>query len=161
LGRIVSRSREDRGTAVIEFAIIAPILFLLVLGVLDFARALDYYNNLTQLAGQGARAAAVNQNPDSSGPSGQSIQTQIWNAAAPEMRSHTPPLQVCIDTMPSSTGDPVTVRARYQFNFLPGLSDLPKVIGLGPLPSNIELSASQTERFEAISPSFGGGCFSP
>ena len=53
------RLRSERGTAVVEFALVGPILFLLVLGILDFGRALNYYNTLTQLAGQGARAAAV------------------------------------------------------------------------------------------------------
>ena len=49
-----------------EFALIAPLLFLLLFGIIDFGRALDYYNQVTQLAGQGARAAAVNRNPDGS-----------------------------------------------------------------------------------------------
>ena len=56
--------RSERGTAVVEFALVAPLLFLIVFGIVDFGRALNYYNDLTQLAGQGARAAAVNRNPD-------------------------------------------------------------------------------------------------
>src|SRR6266853_249605 len=71
------RTRED-GPAVVEFALIAPLLFLLVGGVIDFARALNYYNDLTQLAGQGARAAIVASNPDGTGPAtATSVQCQL------------------------------------------------------------------------------------
>src|SRR5262249_11331792 len=56
--------RSERGTAVVEFALVAPLLFLLVFGIIEFGRILNAYNQLTQLAGQGARAAAVNRNPD-------------------------------------------------------------------------------------------------
>src|SRR6478736_8649423 len=58
------RARSERGTAVVEFALVAPLLFLIVFGVIEFGRVLNAYNQLTQLAGQGARAAAVNRNPD-------------------------------------------------------------------------------------------------
>ena len=57
-------ARSERGTAVVEFALIAPLLFLIVFGIIEFGRILNDYNQLTQLAGQGARAAAVNRNPD-------------------------------------------------------------------------------------------------
>ena len=63
-GRFRALRRDQRGTALVEFALIAPLLFLLLFGIIDFGRALDYYNQVTQLAGQGARAAAVNRNPD-------------------------------------------------------------------------------------------------
>ena len=57
-------ARSERGTAIVEFALIAPLLFFLVFGIIEFGRALNYYNDLTQLAGQGARAAIVSRNPD-------------------------------------------------------------------------------------------------
>src|SRR3954462_14142851 len=60
--------RNERGTAVVEFALVSIPLFLLVLGIVDFGRALNYYNNLTQLAAQGARSAVVDRNPDGTGP---------------------------------------------------------------------------------------------
>src|SRR5690349_9141530 len=81
--RLRALRRDQCGTAVVEFALVAPILFLLVFGILDFGRALNYYNQMTQLAGQGARAAAVDNNPDGTGPaSGKSIQNQLVNSYA-------------------------------------------------------------------------------
>ena len=52
------RNRED-GTAVVEFALIVPLLLLIVFGILDFGRALNYLNDSTQLARAGARWAVV------------------------------------------------------------------------------------------------------
>jgi len=145
-------ARGERGQALVEFALVALPLFLILFGIIDFARALNYYNDLTQLTGQGARAAAVNNNPDGSAASGMSIQNQLLaNLDSPEMKqTHNPAwLKICITTMPTTTGDPVTVTASYQFHFIP-------LIG-----TTLTLSASQTERFEGVSPSYSAGCVSP
>lgn len=55
--------RDDRGAAAVEFAIIAPLLFVLVFGIIDFGRALFTLNNLTSAVREGARFAAVRENP--------------------------------------------------------------------------------------------------
>lgn len=145
--------RDERGTALVEFALVALPLFLILFGIVDFARALNYYNDMTQLAGQGARAAAVNANPDGSAPSGFSIQNQLLGSLdSPELKAqHNPPwTTICISHMPTTTGDPVTVTASYEFHFIPLIS-----------PVTLTLSAAETQRFEALSPSYTGGCKSP
>lgn len=146
--------RDERGQALVEFALVALPLFLIIFGIIDFARALNYYNDLTQLAGQGARAAAVNANPDNSAASGVSIQTQLLqNLDSPEMQAiHNPAwTNICIASpLPVQTGDPVTVTASYQFHFIPLIHS-----------AAITLSASQTERFEALSPNYVAGCKHP
>lgn len=146
--------RDERGQALVEFALVALPLFLIIFGIIDFARALNYYNDLTQLAGQGARAAAVNANPDGTAASGTSIQTQLLgDLDSPEMQAkHSPAwTSICIaPQLPTQTGDPVTVTASYQFHFIPLVHS-----------AAITLSASETERFEALSPSYSAGCKSP
>ena len=147
-GRLRSFRRDERGQALVEFALVALPLFLIIFGIIDFARALNYYNDLTQIAGQGARAAAVNANPDSSTPSGKTIQTQLYNNLdSAEMRSAANHAEICITTMPTTTGDPVTVTASYDFHFIPIISSV-----------TLHLSASQTERFEGTTPSYSSGC---
>jgi Flp pilus assembly protein TadG len=47
------------GQALVEFALIAPILLLLVLGIVDFARAWMQYLAITDAAREGARVAVV------------------------------------------------------------------------------------------------------
>jgi Flp pilus assembly protein TadG len=51
--------RDERGAAMVEFAIIAPVLLLLVFGIVDFGRYFFLYNNLTNSAREGARLGAV------------------------------------------------------------------------------------------------------
>lgn len=51
--------RENRAAAMVEFAIVAPILFVLVFGIIDFGRVFFLYNNLTNAAREGARRGAV------------------------------------------------------------------------------------------------------
>jgi Flp pilus assembly protein TadG len=149
--------RDQRGVAVVEFALVAIPLFLIVFGILDFGRALQYYNDLTQIAGQGARAAAVNQNPQGGVANG-SFQNQLACEATPgELRSRV--AVKVLTPLPANPGDPVTVQASFVFNFFPYLT---QYVGM-------TITATQTERYESstIPPGFsnlndvtngGSGC---
>lgn len=137
---------EERGTSVVEFALVAPILFLLIFGIFDFGRALNYYNQETQLAGLGARAAAVNRDPaDTGAASGTNIQTELDGTYAKgELQNDT---TFCINPSTgavSEVGQPVTVTVSHQFHFLPLVG---AALGLGASPT-INIKASQTERQE-------------
>jgi len=59
----IRKLKDERATAVVEMALVLPILLLLSLGILDFGRAMNYKNDATQLANVAARYAAVNRNP--------------------------------------------------------------------------------------------------
>ncbi|AXG12322.1 TadE/TadG family type IV pilus assembly protein [Intrasporangium calvum] len=52
-------SVRDRGAAAVEMAIIFPLLFLVLAGIVDFGRAFFYQIQLTNAAREGARAAIV------------------------------------------------------------------------------------------------------
>jgi Flp pilus assembly protein TadG len=54
-----SRSRRERGAAAVEFAIIFPLLFLVIAGLVDFGRFFFDQIQLTNAAREGARAAIV------------------------------------------------------------------------------------------------------
>lgn len=132
--------RSERGTAVVEFALVAMPLCLIVFGILDFGRALNYYNDLTQISGQGARAAAVNQDP-LGGPAAVNFQHQLaCEGTTGELRNG---INVSITQTPTNTGDPVTVTSSYTFKYLGFLSSV------AGLPLTLTLSAAQTERYEA------------
>jgi len=55
-------ARED-GQALVELAIILPLLLALVFGIVQFALALNSANDETHLANEVARYATVNENP--------------------------------------------------------------------------------------------------
>jgi Flp pilus assembly pilin Flp len=50
---------DESGQAMVEFAIVATVLLLIITGILYFGRYLSFDENLTQLASEGARFAAV------------------------------------------------------------------------------------------------------
>ena len=53
--------RHDRGQSLVEFALVLPILLILLLGILDFGRAVAAYNSVSNGARSGARVAIVDQ----------------------------------------------------------------------------------------------------
>lgn len=57
---IFHRGRSDRGANLLEFAIVAPFLILLLLGVIEFGYFLGEFNDVRHGAREGARLAAVN-----------------------------------------------------------------------------------------------------
>jgi Flp pilus assembly protein TadG len=60
------RIREERGTALVELALVLPLLLIVLLGMLDFGKAFNEWMSQTHLASEGARLAAVNYCPSPS-----------------------------------------------------------------------------------------------
>ena len=114
-----SRTREA-GTAVVEFALIVPLLLLVVFGILDGARALNYVNDATHLAATGARFAVVNKNPGEA--DGMTLSEWIKSEAATgEFQDNA---TVCIDLLGADQpGDPVMVTVEVGFDWLPFLGN--------------------------------------
>ncbi len=141
------RLREERGVALAEFALVLPLLMLLLLGMVDFGKAFTMWIDETHLANQTARYAAVNSAP-TSGCSGCLESDMEDQADTQELRDELDAAGNGITiTFPSGTaciGDPVKVdvKAKTQFfsflNFLPGLDGAAKKT----------LTASATMRIE-------------
>ena len=53
------RREGERGTAILEMALLLPVLLLVVLGTIDFGRAVYVHNALANAARDGARFASV------------------------------------------------------------------------------------------------------
>ena len=106
----------QRGQAVVEFALVLPIILALVLGVLEFGQAFNYKNDLTNMANQAIRYAEVN----SCGACGASkIESYIPTTAdsQPLRQSAT----VCFSSPDGSTpaaGQRITVKISAPFNWL-------------------------------------------
>ena len=56
-----SNDARDRGAAAVEFALLLPMLLLLIFGIIDFGRALNAQITLTQAAREGARLESLDQ----------------------------------------------------------------------------------------------------
>jgi Flp pilus assembly protein TadG len=53
------RGERERGSAAVEFALVAPLLLLLLFAIISYGYMLSYRQALSQGAAEGARAAAV------------------------------------------------------------------------------------------------------
>ena len=116
------RVREEQGVAMVEFALIATVLFVLIAGVLYLGRYLNYQTDETHLANVAARYAAVGQVPD--GCAG-SLASCVRNQASGELlngSSDVTPVSVCVSNGSGGSGnvgDPVTVTVKSNYSFLP------------------------------------------
>jgi len=149
------RQQQD-GVALVEFALVAPLLLVILFGMLDFGRTFNYWIDATHLANEGARWAVVNKNPASSGTLQDYIQQQADTDELRNGGSSAVPsaLEVCISFPNGATvGNPVQVTASLTYNWLPFLSEQ----ALGGLTSTT-VSSSSTMRLEAPPPAYSAGC---
>jgi Flp pilus assembly protein TadG len=123
--RILRRFREERGAAMVEFALLAPVLLLIVLGIIYFGRFIGYTNDETHLAEEAARYATVSQMPSGCTSN---LATCVQQEAPGELQSGSgdvpSPAKVCIALGPGATGvpgDAVVATVTAHFNFSPPL----------------------------------------
>lgn len=67
--------RSPRGAAALEFALVAPLLLLLLFGIINWGYMLSFRQAISQAAAEGARSAAV-------APSGQTLAVRKASARA-------------------------------------------------------------------------------
>lgn len=131
------RPRDERGTALTELALVMPLLLLVVIGMIDFGKAINYWIDETHLANEGARLAVVNNNPGAGLASPLRLQQYILSqvdsaelhgdVAGTQRSAHPATVAICFydkDTGqqdPSPTvGDTVEVLVRYDYQWLRG-----------------------------------------
>jgi Flp pilus assembly protein TadG len=152
--RVLYRLGSEEGASLVEFALVLPILALLLFAMLDFGKAFNYWIDETHLANEGARWAVVDRNPG-----GGSLQQYLVDqASSEELRnggtaSVANPAEVCI-SFPNGTsnvGDPVLVTVSATYNWLP-------IIGnrIGVVQTTI--TGSSHMRLEAVPTNYSAGC---
>jgi len=60
--RLIKHRRDDRGAAAVEFALVLPVLVLLLFGIIEFGLVFDAQLTITHAAREGARVASVGGN---------------------------------------------------------------------------------------------------
>ena len=74
--------RDEEGAAIVEFALVMPILALVVFGIIDFGRAFYTVNNIISAVREGARYGAVLADPGTESAE-QSIEDRVRNVSRP------------------------------------------------------------------------------
>jgi Flp pilus assembly protein TadG len=156
VARLVARSRDGSGQALPEFALVLPLLMVVLLGMLDFGKAFNYWINVTHLANEGARWSVVDKNPGGT----ISLQNYIKQQAdTAELRDGA---TVCINLIhvssgssaPYGPGDAVEMRVTYPYNWLPFFQ---KRLGF----ATTTITGSATMRLESTPSNYAAGCATP
>ena len=130
---------DQRGATLVEFAIVLPLLLLLMLGILDFGKAFNYWITETQVASEGARLAAVNYTPSG----GESLTDYVKDQIQVKELHNDASVFICFPET-NAVGNPVQITVRTDYNWLPVLK---RFGGLG----DITVQAQATMRLEAVS----------
>ena len=134
LRAITSRLRNESGQAAVEFALVFAVVLLPFLFVItDFGRAFNAYNDLNQMAADGARFAAVARFPGASAlvtNNADTIATSTATICGPIYLSDADPTPVkgaaCPPPGTCTVGKRVWIRATATVNFVPLLELAPK-----------------------------------
>jgi Flp pilus assembly protein TadG len=141
-GPIRGSGTPQEGAVLVEFALVLPLLLVLLLGLVEFGRAFNYWIDETHLANVAARWAAVNKNP---GPGGTLALSVLSEADVNQLKEGPEPAEVCIGLLNGSAkvGEPVEAKVTYDFNWMPFIS-LEALNGI----TSTTLTGSATMRIE-------------
>ena len=150
---IRSLIRREDGQALPEFALVLPILAVVLFAMIAFGKAFNYWNDATHISAEGARYAAVNGKPFPTDPA--SLQAQLLNQGdTNELRNGgTDALadgaEVCID-FPDGTaqrGHPVRVTMTFTYSWIP-------LLGL----DDTAITSTSVMRLETTPTNYSAGC---
>jgi Flp pilus assembly protein TadG len=149
----LTRMRGQDGQSLIEFALILPVIVLLVFGVLDLGRGVFAYNTLANAARQANRTAMVDQNVTRI--------TAVAVAAAPSLGLGSANVSVCFKDSETSERDcssttddcPEATRVIGCLAIVTtSLSYEPMTPVLGTLFGSIQLSSTSVQPIEYVCP---------
>ncbi|MGA7105290.1 MAG: TadE/TadG family type IV pilus assembly protein [Candidatus Deferrimicrobiaceae bacterium] len=120
--KVKPTGKTERGQGLVEFALLVPIMLLLVIGIAEFGRAWMMRNILTGAAREGARVAAVEPDSASSINQGRAAAIAVLSSAGISV----PPATVIVDPSPPTPFNAVQVDVTYTYSvvitgFIPGL----------------------------------------
>lgn len=102
--------KKQKGQALVEFAIILPLLLMLVMGILQFGMMLNVYLAIENASREGARAGIV-------GSSDAEIQ-QLIISTSPSLDPENLTVTITPDETNRSSGDTITVKVTYNYKLI-------------------------------------------
>ena len=102
---MVDKRARQQGAAMVELALILPVLIVLVFGIIEFGRAFNADISLTHAAREGAREYAITQD------------TMAGIAAAKGAATSLNTGDMSFTVSACRLGDPATMRIKYPFTF--------------------------------------------
>lgn len=121
--RLAGRLGSERGAAAVEFALVVPVLLLLLFGIIEFGRVYNTQIELTGAAREGARVMAISNNPAAARAAARagapSLNPALTDAQLAVVTTGTDPSS-CLKAAGTANVS-VTVTASYPLTFLTGM----------------------------------------
>jgi Flp pilus assembly protein TadG len=133
-----------RGAAAVEFAMVAPLFFLLIIGMIEFGRMVMVQQVLTNAAREGARKAVLD------GSTASDVVTTVTNYMKGAKITVTTSNVTLTPSDPTKTvfGDPITVQVSVPFSQVSWLPS--SMLSMFTTQSDITLSAQAVMRRETV-----------
>ncbi len=146
------RGRTERAQSLVEFALVLPILLIMVFGIIDFGMGIRSYISLTNATREGARFAAVGNiagayPTDCDGANNTTVIGRVCVAIEGLDLSQVQQVSV---TYPDgeAPGNSVVVAADYTYEYVTPLGDFINFFSGGSFPDSLALSTSTDMRLE-------------
>jgi Flp pilus assembly protein TadG len=120
------RAGRDEGAVLVEFAIILPVLFLVLFAIVEFGWGFAQYLDVRHGAREGARLAAVNYSSESPPSSGATQRQEIFDAVCDRMGGDAIDAQLTLtleNDADTDIGDNASIQVDSNLNTLTGFLD--------------------------------------
>lgn len=134
------RGRKHCGQSLVEFALCAPIFFILVFGIVDFGMGLRAWIAVTNSAREGARYGAVT--CATSDADEDKVVTAVKATAGGLAIT-----DVTVTNCPGNSTDYIKVEVEYEYEFITPLGGMLSIFG-GGLPDSVTLTSVSDMRLE-------------
>lgn len=105
------KRHKERGAAAVEFALVVPLLIVLVIGIAEFGRAYHVQTTISGAAREGVRVMALQNSPSNA--------RSTVKAYAPQLNLSDS--QIAVSPSACTVGGTAQVTVSYPFTFLTGL----------------------------------------
>lgn len=116
---------SERGAVAVEFALLAPVLIMVLLGIMEFGRAYNVQTTLTNAAREGVRNMAINNSQDTARTAAKNAATQL----NPTLTDG----NITFSTASCTVGAQMTVTVSYNLSTMTGIAGPFAMTGKGTM----------------------------
>lgn len=116
---------KERGAAAVEFALLVPVLIMIILGIMEFGRAYNIQATLTNAARESARVMSINNSQTAARAAAQSATAQLKPALADG--------DVAFSAATCTVGAQMTVTIRYSLSTMTAIAGPFAMTGKGTM----------------------------
>lgn len=139
-GRRPVKRTSDRGAAAVEFALVIPVVLLVVFGIIDFGRLLNAQLQVSEAAREGARAASTVMGTSGQRRVAATDRIALFSSTGAKGMQLADGSDFCGRS--PGAGDVNKVVVTYRFSFVTPVGDLGALFGGGRYGAPIDVKAT-------------------